>query len=109
MRTLSALVLISLLAAGCTPYIPVKDAFGVSALRPAGTIPPEFAEFNSYDPRVDIVLADQICATPYQLQLEQSAAAAPGEIVGTSGRCEIYPGPLSTLTRAFQPGGATTP
>jgi hypothetical protein len=90
MRTLSALALFSLLVAGCTPYIPVKDAFGVSALKPTGTIPPEFAEFNSYDPQVDALLAEQICATPYELQVQQSAEAAPGEIVSASGRCRTY-------------------
>ena len=48
---LSALALTCLLIAGCTPYIPVKDEFSTSALKPTGTIPPEFAEFNNYDPR----------------------------------------------------------
>jgi hypothetical protein len=90
MRTVPALALCSLVIAGCTPYIPVKDAFGVSALKPTGTIPPEFAEFNNYDPRVNMLLADQICAMPYELQVEQSAPAAPGEIVGASGHCQRY-------------------
>lgn len=109
MRTFYALALISLLAAGCTPYLPVKDAFGTSALAPTGTIPPEFAEFNSYDPRVAILLADQICVTPYELQLEQPSSAAPGEIVGASGRCLTYPGPFADVNRAFQQATGTGP
>ena len=67
MRHLFALGLLSVLGAnlcgGCTPYIPVKDDFGTSALKPTGNIPPEFAEFNNYDPRVNALMADQICAT----------------------------------------------
>ena len=90
MRTSPVLALISLLAAGCTPYIPVKDAFATSALRPTGTIPPEFAEFNTYNPQVNALLGDQICATPYELRVEQSAEAAPGEIIAATGRCQTY-------------------
>ncbi len=103
MRTFSALALISLIAAGCTPYIPVKDAFGVSALAPTGTIPPEFAEFNSYDPRVDTLLADQICATPYELRVEKSLEAAPGTIVSADGRCQTYVPAFYHLSRYFSP------
>ena len=103
MRIFFAGALISLLAAGCTPYIPVKDAFGVSALKPTGTIPPEFAEFNNYDPRIDTLLADQICATPYELQVEKSAAAEPGEIVSAAGRCATYASALYNLNRRFSP------
>src|SRR6266850_7600358 len=69
MRHLFALGLLSVLGAnlcgGCTPYIPVKDDFGTSALKPTGNIPPEFAEFNNYEPGVNALLADQICATVY--------------------------------------------
>lgn len=90
MRSLPALSLICLLAAGCTPYIPVKDGFDTSALKPTGTIPPEFAEFNNYTPQVNALLADQICATPYQQQVQRSAEAAPGEIVAATGRCQTY-------------------
>jgi hypothetical protein len=90
MRSLLVLALLSLLVAGCTPYIPVKDAFATSALRPTGTIPPEFAEFNNYNPQVNTLLADQICATPYQLQVEQSAEAAPGEMIAATARCQTY-------------------
>jgi hypothetical protein len=102
MRTLPALALISLLVAGCTPYIPVKDAFGTSALRPTGTIPPEFAEFNNYNPQVNALLADQICATPYRLQVLQTAEAAPGEIVAATGRCETYDIPFNVVGRLSQ-------
>lgn len=90
MRSFPALFLICLLAAGCTPYIPVKDDFATSALTPAGPIPPEFAEFNNYTPQVNPLLAEQICATPYQLQVQQSAEAAPGKIVAATGRCQTY-------------------
>jgi hypothetical protein len=90
MRTPPALLLICLLAAGCTPYIPVKSDFATSALKPAGNIPPEFAEFNNYSPQVNPLLAEQICATPYQLQVQQSAEAAPGKLVAATGRCQTY-------------------
>jgi hypothetical protein len=87
---LSALVLLCLLAAGCTPEIPVKDEFGVSSLGAVGTIPPEFIEFNRYDPRLNSLFADQICATPYQLQAIKALEAAPGEILAAQGRCQTY-------------------
>jgi hypothetical protein len=35
MRALLVLVLLPTILAGCTPYIPVKDDFGTSALAPA--------------------------------------------------------------------------
>jgi hypothetical protein len=103
MRTLFLLALTCLLIAGCTPYIPVRDEFSTSALKPAGTIPPEFAEFNSYDPQVDPLLADQICATPYQRQVLKSAEAAPGEIVDATGRCQTYATALSKFAQPFNP------
>ncbi len=90
MRIFSALVLLCLLAAGCTPYIPVKDEFGVSALKATGEIPPEFAEFNRYDPRINPLLAEQMCATPHQIQAVKALEAAPGEILAAQARCEIY-------------------
>ena len=62
----------------------------ISALRPAGTIPPEFADFNRYDPRLNSLFADQICATPYELQVLKALDAAPGEIVAAQGRCSTY-------------------
>ena len=103
MRILPALTLTCLLIAGCTPYIPVRDEFGTSALNPTGTIPPEFAEFNSYDPQVNPLLADQICATPYDLQVLKSAEAAPGEIVAASGRCQTYVTALGRWAQRFDP------
>ena len=65
MRSLLALVLLAPLAAGCTPYIPERLDFGTSALAPTGDIPPEYAGFNNYDPNVNAVMAQQICATSY--------------------------------------------
>ena len=92
-----------LLIAGCTPYIPVRDEFSTSALKPTGTIPPEFAEFNNYNPQVDPLLADQICATPYERQVLKSAEAAPGEIVDATGRCQTYATALSKFAQPFNP------
>jgi hypothetical protein len=89
MRVLSALLL-SLAIAGCTPFIPVKDDFGISALMPAGDIPPEFAEFNAYQAAVNPLLADQICATPYQALEERSVGAAPGQILQARARCQTH-------------------
>ena len=90
MRVLFALVILSPLMAGCTPYIPVKDDFGTSALAPAGDMPPEFAEFNVYDPAVNGLLADQLCATPYQPLEEKSLGAATGRLVQARGRCQTH-------------------
>jgi len=78
--------LLAVLAEGCTPYIPVEDAFTTSALRPTGNIPPEFAEFNNYDPEVNPLLADQVCATPYIALQEKSLRASPGELIAETGR-----------------------
>jgi hypothetical protein len=75
---------------GCTPRIPVEDAFGTSALKPTGNIPPEFAEFNNYDPNLNALLAQQSCATPYILLAEKSLRGAPGELIASSGRCQRY-------------------
>ena len=94
MRALLAVVLLSAVAAGCTPYIAVKDDFGTSALAPpagtGGAIPPEFAEFNAYDPAVNSLLADQICATPYQPIDEQFLGASSGRLVAAHGRCQTH-------------------
>ena len=90
MRVLLGLMLLSLTVAGCTPFIPVKDDFGTSALVPAGDIPPEFAEFNLYNPGVNGLLADQICATPYQPLEDKSVGAAPGRLVQARGRCQTH-------------------
>jgi hypothetical protein len=99
MRALLASVLLStallsVIGAGCTPYIPVKDDFGTSALAPpvapGGDIPPEFAEFNAYDPAVNTLLASQVCATPYQPLEEKSLDAASGRLVQARGRCQTH-------------------
>jgi len=91
------------LAAGCTPYIPVEDAFTISALRPTGNIPPEFAEFNNYDPEVNSLLADQVCATPYIALQEKSLRAAPGELIAETGRCRRYVAPVYTVREVIAP------
>ena len=90
MRVFLALVIVSPLLAGCTPYIPVKDNFATSAAVPAGDTPPEFAEFNAYDPAVNTLLADQICATPYQPLEEQTLGAGSGRLVQARGRCQTH-------------------
>jgi hypothetical protein len=100
MRALSALVLLAAIVAGCTPYIPVKDDFSTSAAAPAvgpqpagstrGDIPPEFAEFNVYDPGVNRLLAAQICATPYQPLEEKVLGASTGRLIQARGRCQTH-------------------
>ena len=90
MRALPVLLLLTTLAAGCTPYIPVKDDFGTSAGAPFGVVPPEFAEFNSYNPAVNARLADQMCATPYQPLDASTLAASPGRIIQARGRCTAH-------------------
>jgi hypothetical protein len=90
MRSLLAFALIMLLLGGCTPEIAVKPDFGTSALKPTGSIPPEFAAFNNYQPGVNPLLAGQICATPYVLQVEQTAPAVPGTLVVATGQCQFY-------------------
>lgn len=90
MRNLLVLAIIPLLLQGCADRIPVRDDFGTSALAPKGKTPPEFAEFNNYDPQVNALVATQICATPY-VQIEQrSEPAQPGELSVWRGRCEPY-------------------
>jgi hypothetical protein len=90
MRVLLVLLLLSAAVAGCTPYIPVKDDFGTSALVPAGDIPPEYAEFNVYEPAVNDLLANQLCATPYQPLEVQNLGAAPGQLLRARGRCQTH-------------------
>ena len=84
MQLFSTTMLLCLCAAGCTPYIPVKDEFGVSALNATGDIPPEFAAFNRYDPRINPLLAEQMCATPYQIEAVKALDAEPGEILAAA-------------------------
>jgi hypothetical protein len=107
MRHLFALGLLSVLGAnlcgGCTPYIPVKDDFGTSALKPTGNIPPEFAEFNSYDPGVNALLADQICATVYIPLDDKSLRASPGELIAGQGRCLPYEVTIHNIEEVFLP------
>ena len=107
MRLLFALGLCSVLlmsfSSACTPHIPVEDAFGTSALRPTGNIPPEFAEFNNYDPGVNALLAQQSCATPYILLADKSLRGAPGELIAASGRCQPYAIWINNLGEHFLP------
>lgn len=90
MRAASILAFLCLLIAGCTPNIPVKPEFGVSALQPTGDTPPEYLAFNRYDPRVGPVLADQMCATPPTVEVLKALEAAPGEILATQAKCLRY-------------------
>lgn len=103
MRLVFVLALPALLSGACTPFIPIKDAFGTSALKPTGNIPPEFAAFNRYDPEVNAAISDQMCATPYFLNTEKSLRATPGEFVSWSGRCERYKIWLNNLAEHFTP------
>ena len=90
MRAFLAPVLAVSVLAGCTPYIPVKPGFGTSALEPIGAIPAEYAEFNNYDPGVNRLLANQICATRYQLYDDKSIGAVPGHMTQNYGRCRNH-------------------
>jgi len=87
-RAVLVLVLLSGLAAACTPYIPVKPGFGTSALTPVGDIPPEYGEFNNYDPEINRLLSTQICATPYQVY--EAIDAIPGRLLQSYGRCRNH-------------------
>ena len=103
-RTIGVLsVLLANLSGGCVPYIPVEDAFTASALKPTGNIPPEFAEFNKYDPEVNTLLADQLCATPYIPLYERSLRASPGELIAGTGRCRTYVVSIHNLEEVFLP------
>jgi hypothetical protein len=99
---LSSLFLVSF-SPGCTPNIPVEDAFGTSALKPIGNIPPEFEDFNNYDPSVNALLAQQSCATPYILLDDKSLRGAPGELIAASGRCQPYEITINNLGEHFLP------
>jgi hypothetical protein len=87
MRSFIALVLAAPLVAGCTPYIAERLEFGTSAAVPKGDIPPEYAGFNAYDPNVNPVLANQMCATYYQPRTVTTSDAAPGQLVNAVGTC----------------------
>jgi len=107
MRHLFALGFLFLLGAnlsgGCVPYIPIKGDFGTSALKPTGNIPPEFAEFNNYDPAVNVLMADQICATAYIPLDDKSLRASPGELIAAQGRCRLYEVTIQNLEEVFLP------
>jgi len=87
MRLLSAMLLAVSFVAGCTPYIPERLDIGTSALAPKGDIPPEYAAFNNYDPSVNALLGNQICATEYQPRAVTTADASPGQMVAATGTC----------------------
>jgi hypothetical protein len=90
MRTVSLLLLLGVLAAGCTPDIPVKPEFGVSALETTGDTPPEFLAFNRYDPRVNPVLTQQMCATPGTIEVVKGQTAVPGNMLAAQSVCATY-------------------
>jgi hypothetical protein len=95
MRALLAFALlsaaaISALETGCTPYIPVKDDFATSALTPVGDVPPEFAEFNNFDPAVNVLMQDQMCATSYEPLEAKTLGASSGKLVDGRGRCRQH-------------------
>jgi hypothetical protein len=93
MRALLGLLLLPpLLGAlpGCTPYIPVKPGFGTSALTPAPDVPPEFAEFNNFNPGVNALLADQMCATPAVPLETKSLGASTGGLIEARSRCATH-------------------
>jgi hypothetical protein len=102
-RRLLYLALPAALLGGCTPFIPIVDAFATSAAKPTGNIPPEFLSFNNYDPQVNAFVNDQMCATPYVLDTAQSLRATPGEFVTWNGRCEQYEIRLDNLAEHFSP------
>jgi hypothetical protein len=90
MRKLAVFALALPLVAGCTPYIPLKTDFGTSAAVTKGDIPPEYAAFNAYDPAVNPLMAQQICATPYQPSDIRTNAASPGALVTERGTCATH-------------------
>ena len=67
MRPLFFLVLAAPLVASCTPYIPERLDFGVSALTPKGDIPSRVRRVQCLRPgRQSRPLASQMCATSYE-------------------------------------------
>lgn len=103
MRRLFPIVLLAALLAGCAPYIPVKDGFGISALRRSGKTPPEYAAFNNYDPAVNALLAGQMCATPYVLLEQKTHPAVPGELITWRGPCQPFVVTSYTLAEYLLP------
>lgn len=90
MRALLTIGLLSALVAGCTPYIPVREDFGTSAAVPAGEVPPEFASFNVFSPRVNGLLASQLCAEPYEPRDVKLLGGSPGQIAQARVRCQTH-------------------
>jgi hypothetical protein len=90
MRIAIALAVLPVLIAGCTPNIPNRPDFGTSALAPSGDTPPEYVQFNSYNPATGPLVADQLCATPYTADKQKSIEAVPGEIITGRGSCEPH-------------------
>jgi hypothetical protein len=89
-RVVSLALLVAAGVVGCTPFIPVKDDFGVSATLPAGDIPPDYADFNVYNPAIATLLADQMCATPYVPFEDKYLAGSGGRILQAKGRCATH-------------------
>jgi hypothetical protein len=90
MRALLALALLSPVMASCATPIPSKDEFGTTALLAVGDIPPGFSAFNRFDPATDDLLAQQICATPYQRLEEKALEASPGRFEQLVARCRTH-------------------
>jgi hypothetical protein len=90
MRMVLALALVLPLTAGCTPYLPEKLDFGTSGAAPQGTVPPEFAKFNNFDPNVGTLVGSQICATSYQPRAVTTSEATPGALVNATGTCATH-------------------
>jgi hypothetical protein len=103
MRLFLFIAFAAALLAGCTPFIPIRDTFRTSAAKATGNIPPEFLAFNNYDPQVNAVITDQMCATPYILNTEKSLRATPGEFITWTGLCEPYEIRLDNLAEHFSP------
>ena len=87
---LVVLALVVLGLAGCATPIPSKDDFGASALLAVGNIPPGFADFNRFDPATNDLIAQQLCATPFQRLEENAMEAAPGRLEHLIARCRTH-------------------
>jgi hypothetical protein len=90
MRALLPLALVALVLAGCATPIPAKDDFGASALLVEGNVPAGFEAFNRFDPATNDLLADQLCATPFQRLQENAMEAAPGRLHQLTARCRTH-------------------
>ncbi len=104
MRATHAFLILATAAAllgGCANPIPVRRDIGVSALQKKGEIPPEFALFNNFDPRVAALLAGQLCATPYRVLEQKTMPMEPGELIAWRIKCEPYRMPLDDFEPIF--------